>query len=323
MTKEKPKLETPRSFSCTLVVQSSADRIGFVSILLERWKGRVALAVLYPLNTSRETIMDSIRGLPQRVAIINVIHKGGEYPVNILRNMAIKLVNTTHFLLVDVDMVPSEDLEELILHETMSTWLANPKMALVVPAFEHRVEAPCLSVAECLSSTPTNFQQLTTCIHRAQCQPFQHVFSNATSQSSTDTPHWLRLNPTQRTYPILCFQSLRYEPFVVLPNSPSTPGFFERFVGYGKNRAQHLTHLRFLGFDFRVLGKGFLFHQAHEATEAKITWTNPESGLTKRMTSLFQEFKLSLERKFVAPYIPLCANMDREVKEEGDEPGPE
>ena len=40
---------------------------------------------------------------------------------------------------------------------------------------------------------------------------------------------------------------------MVLPNLPSTPLYAEQFTGYGKNKIQFVTHLRFAGFRFHAL----------------------------------------------------------------------
>jgi hypothetical protein len=223
-------------------------------------------------------------------------------------------------MVVDVDMVPSVDLEVIIMDEAISKWLGDPKMALVVPVFEETVPlTPCVTHAECLARIPATYEDITKCVDERRCQMFYAVYSN-TSHSSTDHPRWLSPSFTQKTFPLLCFHSIRYEPYVVLPRLPSTPLYNERFVGYGKNKIQHITHLRFVGFNFRVVAKGFLFHQAHQMSTAKVSWLTTDSGLNKRMTQLFQEFKLSLERKYLAPHIPLCINKVRVPKEEGDEP---
>jgi hypothetical protein len=310
----------PPPFSCTLVTQTNLERIWALSAIVERWQGKIAVTVLFPLNTSRETVARTTGHFPTRVTVLNVIHKGGEYPINILRNMAVKLVNTSHYLVIDVDLVPSVGLEQLILHEDMGQWLVHPRMALVVPVFEFSSDVRCPDTSsECVSLLPASFQELSACMEQQRCQVHHQIFSN-TSHSTTDHKHWLSPNLKKGTYPILCFDSIRYEPYVVLPHLPDTPKYNDRFVGHGQNKIQFITHLRYVGFNFRVLARGFLFHQAHQMSAGKVAWLDIDSGLNKRMTQLFQDFKVSLERKYLAPSVPLCVNRVRTAKEEGDEP---
>ena len=45
----------------------------------------------------------------------------------------------------------------------------------------------------------------------------------------------------------------RYEPYLVVRAGPPTPLYDERFTGYGKNKIEHVTHLRWAGWRFAVL----------------------------------------------------------------------
>ena len=47
--------------------------------------------------------------------------------------------------------------------------------------------------------------------------------------------------------PIECFRSNRYEPYVVI-SMAQMPLYDERFAGYGKNKIQHVSHLRRMGY---------------------------------------------------------------------------
>ena len=47
--------------------------------------------------------------------------------------------------------------------------------------------------------------------------------------------------------PIECFRSNRYEPYVVV-SMAQMPLYDERFAGYGKNKIQHVSHLRRMGY---------------------------------------------------------------------------
>lgn len=73
-------------------------------------------------------------------------------------------------------------------------------------------------------------------------------------------------------HPIPCFRSNRYEPYLLLRRcAPTLPPFAEAFTGYGKNKIQHVAHLRFrcvgagvcvlMGFGFGWAGGGW--RQSH------------------------------------------------------------
>lgn len=59
-----------------------------------------------------------------------------EYPINTLRNLAIKNVNTRFMLLLDADFQPSPDIEKhfLSIEEKLN---GTSGYAFVVPAFEY------------------------------------------------------------------------------------------------------------------------------------------------------------------------------------------
>ena len=59
---------------------------------------------------------------------------------------------------------------------------------------------------------------------------------------------------------------------MVLPVSPTTPMFEEAFHGYGKNKIQHVVHLRYVGFEFSVLAHAFVIHFPHPKSAARLSW---------------------------------------------------
>jgi hypothetical protein len=88
---------------------------------------------------------------------------------------------------------------------------------------------------------------------------------NPGGHSSTNTPLWLQMvagsagaATDDDLYNIPCFQSIKYEPYIVLRRSAALPLFDERFSGYGKNKIEFVQHLRFLDFSFVVLPELFL-----------------------------------------------------------------
>ena len=87
------------------------------------------------------------------------------------------------------------------------------------------------------------------------------------------TPFASRRDPR----PIPCFDSARYEPYLVLANTPAVR-FDARFAGYGKNKIEQITRLRYAGYAFSVLPLGFLVHAPHPWSSSKRRWMKQGRG---------------------------------------------
>jgi hypothetical protein len=280
------------------------------------------------------------------------------YPVNHLRNLGLDAVETSHVLVVDVDFVPSESLDETIratLQERIGLrtqhgqdlW-PEEKEALVVPAFERLLETPCLSDADCRhhlrqnsSFIPHTFDALKQCVAGHDCIVFQsHV--NWEGHHSTRSETWLAgdwyddnlaakaggdgggmdtgINTLRSIKTVQCFDSFRYEPYVVLRWCPAgqsapervAPYYDERFHGYGKNKIQHVAHLRVLGYRFAILPQGFIVHNPHVESKAKDTWNDVKgSELHAAMDKLYPKFLKELfvmYRDTLDRIVGLCSN---------------
>ena len=246
--------------------------------------------------------------------------KPGNYPVNRMRNMGLDAVQTSHILMVDVDFIPSDRLEETIRKtlEQRKVHLAShsdqpqsSESAIVVPAFERRLD--CHSPADCLAPLqdddsawiPHTFEALRECVRTEDCEVFQSQ-ANWEGHHDTRSAEWLakewfdkdNFNDIRR---LTCFDSLRYEPYVVLEwCGANAPYYDERFYGYGKNKIEYIAHLRLSGYQFYVLPEGFLVHYPHVLSEAKKEWNNVhESKLHETMDHLYPQFLRELAAKYI------------------------
>jgi hypothetical protein len=271
------------------------------------------------------------------------------YPVNHLRNLGLDAVQTSHVLVVDVDFVPSRGLAEEIraalgLRDKIRAQNVNAadppeREAIVVPAFQRDLDKPCVASKDCPQNLredsafiPPDFASLRECVLEKHCTVFQGQ-DNWEGHHSTRSERWLsgdfyeeqpvvgatkeeeengrQLRDMRR---ISCFDSLRYEPYVVLqwcrrpaatkgreevPVEPA-PFYDERFHGYGKNKIQYIQHLRFLSYQFAVLPQGFLVHNPHAPSPAKAVWTNVTSlsRLHQSMDALYPQFLQELADKY-------------------------
>jgi len=123
----------------TLVTQTSWDRYWMLGHICARWRGPVVVAIFVPrLNGTENPYHTTPQGCNTQVGFKHALHlahapKGLEsYPVNVLRNTALRLVSTSHFLMVDIDFWPSSNLRhEILAHRPHAT----RRLAMVVPAF--------------------------------------------------------------------------------------------------------------------------------------------------------------------------------------------
>ena len=142
---------------------------------------------------------------------------------------------------------------------------------------------------------------------------------------------------------VQCFDSYRYEPWVVLrwcPSSaskntnggltgdnvhrPVAPYFDERFYGYGKNKIEMISHLRFLGYAFSVLPMSFIIHQPHPESEHKAVWKDVlHEDLHVDMDELYPKFLRELARKYDGGKngVPTCKKQKKNKEEENKKEG--
>mmetsp|Transcript_25134 Transcript_25134/g.48080 ORF Transcript_25134/g.48080 Transcript_25134/m.48080 type:complete len:674 (+) Transcript_25134:382-2403(+) len=356
----KEGLSLPLDISVSLVIQCSLDRIWLLSETCLRWPDPIVLVVYLPSQTVRNsselsTALDSISNVmaecPQ-MTVLPHVHghdekEGGfsTYPVNVMRNKGLDAVKTSHVLIMDVDLIPSADLSHVAKDNVMDqVTMANrsnndieiPLNAIVVPAFERKVDSPCSDVESCRrylqndsKFLPLLFQDLKECTEDKDCIVFQ-ADMNWEGHHTTQSEKWLKKHwyessskekegeKTRTIRQIKCFDSLRYEPYIIIPWCPSskssnpqplTPYYDERFYGYGKNKIQHISHLRFRGVPFSVLPQSFVVHHPHPESSIKQVWNNHKNNsLHRDMDLLYREYINDLTEKYsdVDDAVPQC-----------------
>ena len=167
---------------------------------------------------------------------VEVQRSNEAYPVNRLRNIG-RGAYTPHVLVSDADFLPSRGLRDAI--RAKAHWLANDKLALVVPAFQ-RKGGRCKTLESCRerleplpTTVPGRFGQLARCLREKDCLVFQGD-NSPQSHGTTDSSRWLEGDETVR--PIECFRSNRYEPYVVV-SMAQMPLYDERFADTEKTKS--------------------------------------------------------------------------------------
>ena len=314
----------------TLVTQASADRMWMIPQICQRWGGPMIVATLSQQDSTKLEQNDPsipmgnasgcrLRLLRLMKPNLNVTDKQSWYPINWLRNAGISCVNTSHYFVVDVDFWPSIQLRSA-LREKLTR--LDDLTALVVPNFQRNGHG-CRNADDptaCKKAfergeieMPSTFSSLQGCIDARDCVVFDGEY-NPQGQASTDVKAWLKL-PPGATHVIPCITSERYEPFVALKRTETTPTFDESFTGYGKNKVQLIVHLRRAGFGFEVLSQGFVLHFPHQRSASKHHWLH--SSAQRRIDKLFVAFCRQVASRYanIAPRTPLCSEHRQQQQE--------
>jgi len=332
--------------SVTLVLQTTLDRIKLLQTTCARWKANIIVSV-YITQTEFDNQWDDIvtdyTNLCSNVLLKPHIAKSDqerdlEYPINQLRNEALDFVTSSHVLVLDMDMIPSENLHKSVL-DAIALAIErrmdddgdnglDPLDAIVVPAFERKMMSPpCETLDECHeyieqdeSFIPKTMEELKKNILNKECIVFQSDV-NWEGHFDTNTKEWLEssYSDSNALKIIDCFHSQRYEPYVVLPwcalernvkmlimrrAGPRSTYYDERFVGYGKNKIQNISHLRKKGYVFMVMPPtGFLTHYPHPESRTKEVWNNKQKhDLHEKMDTLYSTYLRELEKVYRSTY---------------------
>eukprot|EP00299_Pterocystis_sp_00344_P017889 c8958_g2_i1.p1 GENE.c8958_g2_i1~~c8958_g2_i1.p1 ORF type:complete len:522 (-),score=136.74 c8958_g2_i1:66-1631(-) len=300
----------------TLVTQLGVERIENLPIMCQQWGPYpMAAAVFIPHNTKKKNI-DKFHRISENIRrncptlTIRAIKPTTplperDFPTNPLRNIAIEMVTTSHFVYVDGDFITSDS-----LHDHLLEVITNPMLfetlnyAVIVPAYW--MAGSCLQSPECskqYNHGPTTLETLKTCTARGYCEPF--LFSiNRFSHSTTRNALMFSENP-KALLDIPCFLSRATEPFVLVPTC-RVPKFIPCFSGYGKNKIQWIQHLHIMGFRFLQMTSGFILHMPHPPSKAILEY---DQGRQLAVTKMYQKFTDWIHEMYddeVEQTVPMC-----------------
>ncbi|XP_064878135.1 xylosyl- and glucuronyltransferase LARGE1 [Oncorhynchus nerka] len=214
----------------TLVAQLSMDRLQMLEAICKHWEGPISLA-LYLSDAEAQQFLRYTQGSEVLMSRGNVgyhiVYKEGQfYPVNLLRNVAVRQVNTPYMFLSDIDFLPMYGLYEYLRKSVVQLDMANSKKALVVPAFEtlrYRLSYP-KSKAELLSQLDMG----TLFTFRYHVWTKGHAPTNFAKWRTATTPYRVQWEAD-------------FEPYVMVRRD--SPEYDRRFVGFGWNKVAHIMEL--------------------------------------------------------------------------------
>lgn len=352
-SEEAPKcraIESPSHIDTTLVTQLSDDRLWMMKHHCERYGPHLVSIAVYSKSPIEDVVSTLVTLGCQVIAVddeeiylhdrtssgkhalvsvrvldANTHGSENDYPVNALRNLALKSVTTTHITYIDVDFWTSDGLYDTLLSPPIQQCLFDdPKLALVIPAFQLERDSRCRHETEdCpeinVPRMPRTIDDLVagTRASPKAIRPFDTY--NPSGHGSTDYEYWFdqqmhsqlallgdglitaepesakndrhnnhRRNINANLYDIPCLKSHRYEPYVTIRYCRElTPPFQSVFSGFGKNKMTWMLQVVASGFVFAQVGGAYLVHYPHAISKSRQHWNEapPELQLVAERSS--------------------------------------
>lgn len=308
------EIESPDDIGTTLVTQLSTERLWMMQHHCKRY-GSHPMSIAVYSNSTRDQIVtdlekmgcridsgvdatnvdnadDTKKGALVSVAVLDAHTHGdwNDYPINQLRNLALKSVKTTHMTYIDVDFWPSEGFyENIITPETQKRLFEDPQLALVIPAFQLQRQSNCTEeTKECSDQHVTSMPRTTYQVKKKINHGIE-IFTSTNKEmyGSTNYQHWLQHqlyihNDQNRLYEIPCLKSNRFEPFLTIRYCRElTPPFQSVFSGYGKNKMTWMMQVVASGFVFSQVGGAYLVHYPHPVSKSREEWNRAPEELVQ------------------------------------------
>ncbi|KAL3793652.1 hypothetical protein HJC23_010224 [Cyclotella cryptica] len=284
------KLDTPHAPSCslpldassvsfTLVTQLSNDRMWMIPHHCERWGDHPISVVVFSNRDAAEIKANAVKeGCSEEHLTVQTVSRtkydptGTEYPVNVLRNLALSAVKTSHVVYADVDFWSATNLHSMLSQPSVKERFASdPHLATVVPAFQ--MVRQCRAWRDCrernIPVMPKDKESLLELIQKRMASSFDPT--NTGGHGSTKYVTW-KSQEEGAFVDLPCIKSNRYEPYLAIRYCSDLPPFQEGFTGYGKNKMTWAMQLRRSGYQFSQLGGAFLVHYPHLDSKSREEW---------------------------------------------------
>ncbi|XP_028750603.1 xylosyl- and glucuronyltransferase LARGE1 isoform X1 [Peromyscus maniculatus bairdii] len=268
----------------TLVAQLSMDRLQMLEAICKHWEGPISLA-LYLSDAEAQQFLRYAQGSEVLMSRHNVgyhiVYKEGQfYPVNLLRNVAMKHISTPYMFLSDIDFLPMYGLYEYLRKSVIQLDLANTKKAMIVPAFE---------TLRYRLSFPKSKAELLSMLDMGTLFTFRyHVWTKG--HAPTNFAKW-----RTATMPYQVEWEADFEPYVVVRRD--CPEYDRRFVGFGWNKVAHIMELDAQEYEFTVLPNAYMIHMPH-APSFDITKFRSNKQYRICLKTLKEEFQQDMSRRY-------------------------
>ncbi|EDV19312.1 uncharacterized protein TRIADDRAFT_62267 [Trichoplax adhaerens] len=246
----------------TIATQMTIDRLPTLERLVQRWQGPISV-VLFVLNDiSGVTVQDHLQQVLGKYHQVDDFRKfidlhivfedalngkdSALYPVNFLRNLAIKFSKTSHVYLLDIDIIPSVSHEQAVAAIMKASHDINnrehnikvcQKCAFITPLFKLKTDAVDNDI-------PREKNVLLEQIRKDNppIEPF-HAVSHAMTQFGI----WFSSSSAFKSNYIE-----NNEPYFII-NRKLSPNINNIFSGYGRDKCAYAHEVHATGFEFVVL----------------------------------------------------------------------
>jgi len=286
-----------KEYTVTVVTQSTIDRLYKIGLMADKWKAPISVA-LYVKNRDTELpLLETILKENPLLRVYADIHllfaNNTRYPVNNLRNLAIKYSTTDLIFVMDADFLPPIGLHDYIVshkryfninkenynqkykriipnvqfvNQSTFTDLSHTpnmvpedqdlKVAFVIPSFSSSYDPSLL---------PDDKPTLLRMVLDKKIEP-SNLKVCKKCHSPTNFQKWV-----QDSEPYEAVYRWIYEPYLVFDKT-KTEWFDERLKGYGFDKNSHTLVMAMQGYRFIVLPEAFIIHINHQES----TWEGPK-----------------------------------------------
>ena len=218
------------------------------------------------------------------------------YPVNAVRNRALMLAQTEAVYLLDVDFLPSTSMTRMVEDngEEISELLRklNEKYIYVTPAFGHADLVPLpngydfrLGDLDHLLADKQNVVKA----YAEKLLPSFYESENSLDHGCTNFSRWITADaPYSITYEKM------FEPYVIVARK-YVPWYDERFIGYFRNKVEHLEYMYGLGLQYAVHPSAYVIHRPHPKSAAAQLQGTERLADCKRMLYLHETVQKEIE----------------------------
>lgn len=290
-----PRRRAVDSDAVTIAVHSDTARFNRLLFLIQRWNGPVSASIYLKSREDVQKLAHFVATHQDALAWtdIHILLESieADYPHNLLREMALRSIESEYFLAMDVDFVTTpdaySDLHQLIRRDDNLRAALHNRTWMVLPAFDRIMmdvivgEDNILTIEETYKNVlPRNKKEALELWDKDNLDPF-HLERVSWGHGPTNYDAWYvepefrkqlhEKNTKPSFYPIS--YEIGFEPYVLgckCNDSVVLPKYWPGFRGFGYNKYTFFVLAHYMGFQFAVLQDYFVVHLPHRYGKRRV-----------------------------------------------------